>query len=103
MISDAVLAAIVTGVGSVVTALITAVTTLRAERLKRDSPREDSGGKPVVVALIGYLVAAVIVLGAGGFVFYLVHDGTYSRLNAALPDIPNYKKRIYANIGLGFV
>ena len=99
--SDELGAAIITGLGSIVAAAITGVTTLTAERIKNGALPRTS--RWMWLKATGYWAAAGIVIGASIWVFSLVYDGTYRRLNSALPDLSEHKKRIYAKVGLGFV
>ena len=92
---------VITTVGSIVTAVITGVTTLVIELIKNE--RLDPGSLWKWVTRLGYPVALLTAAVAGFWVFSLVHDDTASRLTKALPDLQDYKKRIYANVGLGFV
>jgi hypothetical protein len=101
MESDVLVAAMITAVGSIAAAVITGATTFVIERIKAGSISPPHRWK--WVRRLGYPVAILAVVVATVWVFYLFHDNTASRLAAALPNIPDYKKRIYTQIGLGFV
>jgi hypothetical protein len=89
---DAVAAAIITAFGSIVAAVIMAVTTTGI-------------GTWRFTKRLGYLLVAIIAAVASLSVYYLLYDydRTASRLEKALLKIEGYKPKIYANIGLGFV
>jgi hypothetical protein len=90
----------ITVIGSVIVALISSGTTLITLLIKKGTISPTSFWK--WVKLLGYPLAALLIIGFGGWIFYLLYDGTASRLQKAVPEMANYNKRIYANVGLGF-
>ncbi|MFL6624576.1 MAG: hypothetical protein ACJ8J7_02045 [Sulfurifustaceae bacterium] len=109
----ALIAAGITSGASILAALITRDTAISVERIKQEKAKKkaQSGSSPHQwielkrrwVRSIGYPVAVLVALAGGFSVFQLTYDGTAARLERSLPDIPGFKKRIYANIGLGFI
>ncbi len=104
MTSDAVAAAIITTVGSVLAASITAGTAVLVERIKGQpvDPRSRWGWIKRYGYLLGALIVVLVIVLAGSWVFYLLYDTTTSRLEHALPNVPGYKKRVYSSVGLAF-
>ncbi len=94
MVSDAIAAASITALGTIMAAVVAAATA----GLTRDPNSAWNLSRRY-----GYLLGAVIVVLAGSAVFFLLYDGTETRLRNALPNIPGFQPRIYTNIGLGFI
>jgi hypothetical protein len=93
---NSVLAALITAAASVIVAFISSFTTLLKSGKLSDSRWQ-------WIKPFGYYIAFALVISGAVAVYYLQSDGTAARLAKDVPTLPDYTKRIYANVGLGFV